>query len=616
MKSSRMIIYDRYNNALDVPVREAHPVTADRVRYPGFKPERLLLKKGSIRSKGYMPLPCDIIMERDVEIILRDGTKIYTDVFRPADDKKHSALLAVSPYGKEIGGQWLDDIPGRSGVPKSATSGLHKFEGPDPAYWCNHGYAVVNPDLRGANRSEGVILYFGHQYGIDGCDIIDWIAQQPWSNENVGMSGNSWLAISQWFVAAERPRNLKAIAPWEGLNDAYREVGTRGGVPKTEFVNLLSNTYASTADGGIEDCIQAMEEHPVMDAYWQDKIADLEQIEIPAYIVASYTNTIHTLGTFEGYRRISSKEKWLRVHDNNEWKDYYTPENVEDLRRFFDHYLKGADNGWENTPKVRFCILNPGGKNILNRVAEDWPLPGIKYRKLYLNGENHSLQWSPVEAENTCVYDSDTKKRKAVYKLKVQEDFEFCGYIKLRLWVSPLDHDDMDLEACMEKLTLLGTSYPDMPTSARRAVGNIRLSLRELDPERSTEELPYQTICHIQKVQPGQIVPVDICIWPMGMKFKKGEVMRLTISAYKTPPVDGPMSTVFVSAKITVPKEGYTYMPGSKVEMVTLGGNSKEIPASAIRKSLPGDVNKGHHAIYTGGQYESYLYLPVLPKKD
>ena len=174
----------------------------------------------------------------------------------------------------------------------------------------------------------------------------------------------------------------------------------------------------------------------------------------------------------------------------------------------------------------------------------------------------------------------------------------------------------MDLEACMEKLTLLGTSYPDMPTSARRAVGNIRLSLRELDPERSTEELPYQTICHIQKVQPGQIVPVDICIWPMGMKFKKGEVMRLTISAYKTPPVDGPMSTVFGSAKITVPKEGYTYMPGSKVEMVTLGGNSKEIPASAIRKSLPGDVNKGHHAIYTGGQYESYLYLPVLPKKD
>ena len=66
MKSSRIIIYDRYNNALDVPVREAHPVTADRVRYPGFKPEKLLLKTGSIRSKGYMPLPCDIIMERDV----------------------------------------------------------------------------------------------------------------------------------------------------------------------------------------------------------------------------------------------------------------------------------------------------------------------------------------------------------------------------------------------------------------------------------------------------------------------------------------------------------------------------------------------------------------------
>ena len=612
MKQKRMTLYDKYGTALDVPVRPAHPVTADRVRYPGFKQETLILKKGSIRYKGAMPLPCDILMERDVEIVLRDGTKIYTDVFRPVEDGTYPALLACSPYGKELGGQWLDDIPGRSGVPKGATSGLHKFEAPDPAYWVNHGYAVVNPDLRGANMSEGVILYFGHQYALDGCDIIDWIAQQPWSNQAVGMSGNSWLAISQWFIAAEKPQYLKAIAPWEGLNDSYREVGTRGGVPTTEFVNLLSNTYASTSEGGIEDCIEAIYERPLMDAYWRDKAAELEQIDVPAYIVASYTNAIHTFGTFEGWRRISSQEKWLRVHDNNEWQDYYTPENVEDLRKFFDHYLKGIDNGWEQTPRVRLTILDPGGKNELNRIETDFPVPGTVYKKLYLSGKK--LQWDAPKEESCRIYNSDSRKRKLTYKIKLTEDLTFCGYMKLRLWVAALDADDMDLSVRVEKLTPFGTAYPDIPTSARRATGCIRVSLRALDPERSCEERPIQTMERAEKLTPGQIVPVDILIWPMGMRFRAGETLRLTVSAYKTPAVDGAMSSVFGSAKITVPKEGYTYMPDEKVEMVTLGGNAKEVPQGAKRNKLPSDVNRGRHAIYAGGIYDSFLYLPVIPK--
>lgn len=113
------------------------------------------------------------------------------------------ALLAWSPYGKEVGGQMLDDVPMRSGVPLSATSGLEKFEGPDPAYWVAHGYAVINPDKRGAYKSEGNILYWGHEDALDGRDVIEWIAGQDWSNGKVGMTGNSWLTVSQWFIAAE-----------------------------------------------------------------------------------------------------------------------------------------------------------------------------------------------------------------------------------------------------------------------------------------------------------------------------------------------------------------------------------------------------------------------------
>ena len=79
-------------------------------------------------------LNCDILLERDKEIILRDGTKIYADIFRPVGEGKFPAILCISPYGKEIGGQSLDDIPGRMGVPLNATSGLERFEGADPAY--------------------------------------------------------------------------------------------------------------------------------------------------------------------------------------------------------------------------------------------------------------------------------------------------------------------------------------------------------------------------------------------------------------------------------------------------------------------------------------------------
>jgi predicted acyl esterase len=100
---------DNHGRDMKVLVRKALDVNSKNARYPGFKPEKLLLKKGSIRLKGYMALPCDIVLERDVAITLRDGVTIYADIFRPADDQKHPAIMAMSPYGKEIGSQWLDD---------------------------------------------------------------------------------------------------------------------------------------------------------------------------------------------------------------------------------------------------------------------------------------------------------------------------------------------------------------------------------------------------------------------------------------------------------------------------------------------------------------------------
>lgn len=601
-------LHDAQGREMKVPLRKALPVDAPRVRYPGFKPEKLVLKAGSVRREGAMPLPCDILLERDVAIKLRDGVTIYADVFRPVGDEACPAILAWSPYGKEIGGQMLDDVPMRSGVPLSATSGLEKFEGPDPAYWVAHGYAIVNPDKRGAYMSEGNLLYWGHEDALDGCDVIEWIASQPWSNGKVGMSGNSWLTVSQWFIAAERPEHLAAIAPWEGFCDHYRESGTRGGIPAPEFPEMIAETFAS-AHGMLEDQPRMIVERPFMCDYWEDKAARVENIEIPAYVVASYTNSVHTHGSFAGFRRMASKEKWLRVHNTSEWFDYYTPENVEDLRRFFDHYLKGIDNGWEQTPRVRLSVLNPGGTDIVGRTEEEFPLARTQYRKLYLSAADSTLCTTLPDQQAVSEYQSDSVRHEVTYRYRMEKPTELTGYMKLHLWVSAPDHDDMDLAVRVEKLSRDGQPLPDRTGNIIAATGLMRVSMRQLDEARSTEAEPYYTFTTEQKLKPGEIVPVEIEIWPMGLYFNEGEMLQLTVGAYQ--PANAAIP--FGSASISVPREGYTFMPGQPVEMITVGGNATQCADPTEVVVSPATHNAGRHRIYTGGRYDSYLYVPEIP---
>lgn len=123
---------------------------------------------------------------------------IRVDIFRPADvrvDEKIPAIMAWSVYGKSgVGFPNLEWLPYRACVPELMLSGYEKFEGPDPAFFCEHGYAVVNADARGTWDSEGDMVWSCSQEGRDGADLVDWIGQQEWCNGKVGMAGNSWLA--------------------------------------------------------------------------------------------------------------------------------------------------------------------------------------------------------------------------------------------------------------------------------------------------------------------------------------------------------------------------------------------------------------------------------------
>jgi predicted acyl esterase len=545
------------NERIEVIYRKIRPAEESGGRFPA-------LDSGVTVEDG-------IRIERDVVVPMRDGIIIYTDIYRPDGATDVPAIVPWSPYGKRV--SYLGEGP-MPGVP--AVSPMTKFEGPDPAYWCKHGYAVINIDARGVGNSQGDILQFCTGEGRDAHDLIEWVAAQDWCNGKVGMSGNSWLAIAQWFAAAERPPHLAAIAPWEGIDDFYRDGICIGGVPEVGFIEMV--VHMMFGPNRIEDNGAMILKYPLMNAYWQDKIARVENIEIPAYVVASY-NPLHTHGTFNAYRRMSSHDKWLRIHNTQEWADYYDPENIEDLRRFFDRYLKGIENDWEKTPRVRISVLDPGGTDQVNRSEKEWPLARTQYQKLYLDASTNTLLPEPLKEEVATRYKADDGKGHAAFTITFKEDTELTGYMKLRLWVEADGADDMDLFVYVSKLDEKGNHLPafvlGFPNPGVRGI--LRVSHRELDETRSTPSEPYHLHRREQLLKPNEIVPVEIGIWPIGMIWHAGQQLSLVVQGY---------ASWWMEDKLF--PDGPIFRYDAR--------------------------NKGDHIIHTGGKYDSHLLVPIIPR--
>ena len=589
--------------------RRATPPSAPRSRDSATYGKQVL-PKGRLRRPGALPLPCDILFEPDVPVTLRDGTVILTDILQPVGEGRYPGIVSWGPFGKSIGCVRLEDFPGRTGVPLDATTELMKWEAVDPGYWVDHGYVVLHPDARGAFRSEGNVQWMGRQEAEDGHDYIEWAATQPWSNGRLGMAGNSWLAIMQWFIAAEQPPHLAAIAPWEGASDLIREFVGRGGIPKPVFSDVL--TQALPGERLIEDIAKMALTEQDYTGYWQDKCARLDRIKVPAYIAASYDNDLHTPGTFAAWRKIASKEKWLRIHNTHEWRDQYEAEHNEDLRRFFDRYLKGLDNGWEQTPRIRAAVIDPGREDELGRVIESFPPPDYPHQTFYL-ADNGAL--APAAQRNAASVAYAVEQVPGVtFRVRVLSASEIIGYCKLKLWVEPEGADDMDLWVTVDKLDSDGGNTLVRPhpyagiSVPPQATGMLRVSRRELDPDRSTPSEPVLTLIGEQPLAAGEIVPVEIGLWPIGLKVHAGEVLQVTVSPYHS----GPVPLALGSAAIAIPADRYTYDPADLPEMITLGGSREVSPPWVAEQSVkPDDRNRGVHRIHFGGQYDSHLLAPL-----
>lgn len=555
-----------------------------------FETKELLLKKGRKIAEGFKPLPCDIRMLKDVPVQLRDGITIYTDIYLPITDEEVPVLIGWSPYGKSAGtAPRYKNLFNMLGMGNQWNSGLTKFEAPDPAYWCANGYAVCNPDMRGIAHSEGDTTMIGSQEAQDGYDLIEWLADQPWCSGKTALTGTSYLAFSQWFIAAEQPPHLTCINPTEGLADGYRDLAFIGGIPDKNFIERLQINHVSAKGAKREDLIKEMTTFPLANApLWEDKVADPSKITVPAFVIASYSNTLHTMGTFRSWRLLGSDEKWLRIHDRQEWPYYYDESNTEELRRFFDYYLLDIDNGWTDTSTVRYSLLDFQGGNQTDIASETFPPIASQNKRYYLNGKFRSLEEIPLSEDTPVQYAVSNLPGRSSFQMTFLEETHFVGYPKAKLFMEVDGYDDMDVFVWVQKLDKFGNvlsefvvpnqgaalqDFTQEGASALRykgAWGRLRASKRLLDKQVATDEIPAYRFDSVEKLKKGQIVELDIVLSPIGLSYKSGETLRVVISTKD---------------------ELGSVMPG------TLGCTPD---------------NKGTHIIHTGGEYASYLQLPLM----
>jgi uncharacterized protein len=554
--------------------------------FSAFDPGTKTLPTGFKVAPMFRPLPVDVIFEKDVAVVLRDGVTIYVDILRPVGTERVPVIIAWSPYGKSQGSApRVTALYDMLGMGNSRLSGLAKFEGPDPAYWCAHGYAVCNPDSRGIAYSDGDSAMFGRQEGQDCHDLIEWLAVQDWCSAKVAMSGTSYLATTQWFTAAEQPPHLVAINPCEGFSDVYRDLVMRGGMPDLGFGERLRSSYAGKNKR--EDAALEAERFPLMNELWEDKVARFDKVTVPAYVVGSYSNTLHCAGTFRGWRRIASKDKWLRIHNTQEWPDYYDDHNTEDLRRFFDFYLKGERNGWEKTPRVRYSVLDLKGGDRINQPATAFPPENISNTKYYLEGNSRTLMSKAPAVAATAVYDSEAAAGLVSFTIRFDKETAMIGYPKAHLWVEAKGSDDLDLFVLVQKLDAYGSHLQQftVPNQGARmqdltergssvlrykgSNGRLRASARHLDEMLSTADVPAHSFDRVEKLAPGEIVDLEIDLFPIGLRFSPGEQLRLVIN----------------------------------------GRNSLGPIMPMVADYTP--ANRGQHIIHTGGSRASYLLLPI-----
>jgi len=337
--------------------------------------------------------PPAALRDLNVGVVMRDGVRLSANIFRPAVNGRLPTVLLRTPYDKGL------DIT------------------PNFQAFVNHGYVLMVQDVRGRYQSFGTFEPIDQEIN-DGDDTLNWIAQQPWSDGDVGMYGGSYLGIAQWKAALAHNRHLKAIFPYVSGDDDYRDrfyspggamkLGHRllwvsdnlraSGYEPPEFGSFIWTVPERNADsmatGHSVRLWQEASDHPAYDSFWKSGSVreHLKEIHVPVYSVGGwYDNYVESdLDAFTILHKTNPEDRimvgpWPHTFNTpfpkaGFGKDALVPLRPEILK-WFDQWLKGKNPPGPVHP-VRIFVMGIDKW----RDEDEWPLARAKDSKFYLGG--------------------------------------------------------------------------------------------------------------------------------------------------------------------------------------------------------------------------------------
>ncbi|TGD88585.1 CocE/NonD family hydrolase [Mycolicibacterium sp. CH28] len=522
---------------------------------------------------------------------MRDGTVLRADVYRPDTTKPVPVILMRTQYGKT-----------------GAQVQPSRYQTPD--WFASHCYLVVVQDVRGQGSSGGTFSEFTHDRE-DGYDSVEWAASLPGANGKVGMYGSSYVGATQWLAATTAPPHLVTIVPANTASDYYDGWMYEGGEFRLAFVLPWAMGLASTAASNRHDedtaaalrsagadptrwlafrpyrSVPALDPanpavapwyfdwvaHSSRDSFWRQwSIRDrYRSVQVPvldvegwydAFLAGGIENFTGMVGSAATPDARANQRLVIGPWDHLDWgragskpapllKDIGpvgdSPINGLMLA-WFDHFLKGADNGVSGAPRVDYFLM---GANTW-KSAPSWPLPQTRWRTYFLAGDGQmdsrtgTLGTAPPTAgqpPDRYVYDptdpvpsigghsccgaqsgpqgpydqSPAEQRSDVLVYSTDplpQDTEVTGPTTVDLWASS-SAVDTDFTA---KLTVV---KPDGGIINLNN-GIVRTAFRESlsEPRPSTPNQPHE---------------YHIAIWPTSYLFRAGDRIRLEISSSDYP---------------------------------------------------------------------------------
>ena len=541
---------------------------------------------------------CSVTKETNVEARMRDGIILRADVYRPKTDRPVPVILMRTQYGKDV-----------------AQVKPSRFQ--SPAWFASHCYIVVIQDIRGQYASDGVFDEYTHDRN-DGYDSVEWAARLPGSNGKVGMYGSSYVGATQWLAATATPPSLKAIIPSNTASDYYDGWTYEDGAFRLAFIEgwMLEDIVTSAAENRKDaklaaqlkldykqiaawmhftpyDRLPPMHpgssvvapyffkalQHPTKDAYWNafDIESRYNKVNVPVLAFDGWYDSFLTgaLHNFNGMRQ-SGATGFARTNQRiviGPWEHLgwgrpdspvsprlkaigpvaNSPVNELSLL-WFDHFLKGEDNGVSTGPRVDYFEM---GENKWHTAAA-WPLPQTEYRKWYLASDGHAASLMG-DGALTTVAPAEASAHSDSFVYDPANPVPSIGGHSCCLWTTG-PQGQFDQSSIEQRSDILVYSTPEL-TAPLEITGPITVTLYAASSAPDTDftaklvdvfpdgtainlnngiqRASYRdSLTHPTPITPGKVYEYKIHVWPTSNLFKAGHKIRLEISSSDFPQFD------------------------------------------------------------------------------